>query len=298
MTEAGFFFLAFLLLLVIVLQVRAYYILKKQNSVITQQSLEIQKQNEVLATQNQQLHDLNVEKQQIIGVVSHDLKGPFNRIFALTHLMSFSGDNLTDEQKEYIGKIHQIAVDGLNMVRNLLDSRKIEEEILDLELESIDLEPLVSSFVKNYKTVAQRKKIELIFISSDNVKVVADRLYLSRILDNLVSNAIKFSEQGKRVTVTIENKQENALLSIRDEGPGISEEEQKKLYLKFQKLSAKPTGGESSTGLGLAIVKSLVETMGGSITCKSKLGEGAEFIVTLKSPTHSNQTDSNHLPFR
>ncbi|HCR54518.1 MAG TPA: hypothetical protein DIW27_08890, partial [Cytophagales bacterium] len=134
MVVLGAFFFASLLLLVIILQVRAYYILKRQNAIITRQSIEIQKQNEALARQNQQLHDLNIEKQQIIGVVSHDLKGPFNRIFALMQLMSMTSQNLTLEQKEYMGKIHQIAVDGLNMVRNLLDSRKIEERILDITL--------------------------------------------------------------------------------------------------------------------------------------------------------------------
>lgn len=282
MISIGAFFLASLLLLVIILQVRAYYILKRQNSIITKQSIEIQKQNEALARQNQQLNDLNIEKQQIIGVVSHDLKGPFNRIFAIMQLMSMSGDNLTDDQKEYVGKIHQIAVDGLNMVRNLLDSRQIDEKILDLTLEPIELKPFVSSFVKNFRSVADRKKINLHFKSPDGVVVMADRLYLSRILDNLLSNAIKFSEKEKNVTVSIENSGEQVLLTVTDEGPGISEEDQKKLYRKFQKLTARPTGGESSTGLGLSIVKTLIEKMGGSISCKSQLDEGAAFTITLK----------------
>lgn len=282
MISIGAFFLASLLLLVIILQVRAYIILKRQNSIIMQQSNKIQSQNEELARQNQQLNDLNVEKQQIVDVVSHDLKGPFNRIFALVQLIGLSGDNLTDDQKEYIGKIHQISVDGLNMVRNLLDSKKIEDEILDLVLVPIDLEPFVSSFIKNYKSVAQRKKIDLIFKTHGNTRVVADQLYLNRILDNLISNAIKFSPPERKVTISVGNKHENVLLTVQDEGPGISEEDQEKLYRKFQKLSATPTGGESSTGLGLSIVKTLVEKMGGSITCKSKLGEGTAFSVALK----------------
>lgn len=282
MISIGAFFLASLLLLVIILQVRAYYILKRQNSIITKQSIEIQKQNEALARQNQQLNDLNIEKQQIIGVVSHDLKGPFNRIFAIMQLMSMSGDNLTDDQKEYVGKIHQIAVDGLNMVRNLLDSRQIDEKILDLTLEPIELKPFVSSFVKNFRSVADRKKIYLHFKGPDGVVVMADRLYLSRILDNLLSNAIKFSEKEKNVTVSIENSGEQVLLTVTDEGPGISEEDQKKLYRKFQKLTARPTGGESSTGLGLSIVKTLIEKMGGSISCKSQLDKGAAFTISLK----------------
>jgi len=282
MIAIGAFFLASLLLLVIILQVRAYYILKRQNRIITQQSLEIQKQNEALARQNQLLNDLNIEKQQISGVVSHDLKGPFNRIFALIQLMNMSVGTYTEEQKEYIGKIHQIAVDGLSMVRNLLDTRKLEDKVFEMTIETIDMEAFVSSFVKNYRAVADRKKIEILFQSPSNVNVQADRLFLNRILDNLLSNAIKFSPPETKVIVHIEQKEKETLLSVKDEGPGISAEDQKKLYMKFQRLSAKPTAGESSTGLGLSIVKTLAEKMEGSVECVSELGEGATFTLSIK----------------
>lgn len=277
----GVFFLASLLMLVVILQVRAYYILKRQNKVIIEQSQEIQKQNQVLGRQNQLLNELNSEKQLIIGVVSHDLKGPFNRIFALIQLMNLSNENLSVEQKEYIGKIHQIAVDGLNMVRNLLDTRKLEDRGIDMTLESIHFEPFVSAFVKNYRAVAEEKKIEIVFHSPSDINVVADRLFLNRILDNLLSNAIKFSKPNTKVTVSIEPKGNEILLAVKDEGPGISEEDQKKLYQKFQRLSAKPTAGESSTGLGLSIVKALTEKMGSTVHCQSQ-GAGTKFIVTLK----------------
>lgn len=283
MIAIGIFFLASLLLLVIILQVRAYYILKRQNKVITDQSLEITKQNQVLGRQNQLLNDLNSERQLIIGVVSHDLKGPFNRIFALIQLLNLSNKNLTEEQKEYVGRIHQIAVDGLNMVRNLLDTRKLEERGIDMTLESIQLEPFVDSFIKNYRAIAEEKKIQLVFQSPSDISVIADRLFLNRVLDNLLSNAVKFSKPNKMVTVTIDKKDDQVHLSVKDEGPGISEVDQKRLYQKFQRLSAKPTAGESSTGLGLSIVKVLTEKMGGTIKCESNGDEGAKFIVSLKS---------------
>ena len=284
MITIGSIFLALLLLLVILLQVRAYYILKRQHKIITEQSVEIHKQNVAFARQNQQLSELNVEKQQIIGVVSHDLKGPFNRIFALIQLMNMSSENLSDDQKEYLGKIHQIAVDGLNMVRNLLDSKKLEDHQLEMTLDSLSLEPFLISFVKNYRTVAEKKRIEIFLNCPTDVNVYVDRLFLSRILDNLLSNAIKFSKPDTKVTVSVEDKREEVLLHIKDEGPGISEEDQKKLYQKFQRLTARPTGGESSTGLGLSIVKTLVIKMGGSVQCESKLDEGATFTVSLKKP--------------
>lgn len=287
MIVLGVFFVALLLLLVIILQVRAYYILKRQHKIISEQSVEIHKQNQILARQNLQLNELNIEKQQIIGVVSHDLKGPFNRIFALVQLMNMSGD-LTDEQREYIGKIYHVAVDGLNMVRNLLDSRKLEDKLFEMELTTVPLEPFISSFIKSYKAIAERKKIELELQCPTDIFVEADRLFLNRILDNLVSNAIKFSASGKRVIVWVEERDDTIRLNVKDEGPGISEEDQQKLYYKFQKLTAKPTAGESSTGLGLSIVKTLVEKMGGSIKCESQLGKGSNFVVTLKR-SYSNK---------
>lgn len=276
------FFLAFVLVVASVLLVLAYRAMKKQKATTAGQAGEIRKLNETLLRQNQRLQELNEERRQIISVVSHDLKGPFNRIFALTQLMGLSGDNLTDDQKEYVGKIHQMAVDGLHMVRNLLDSRTIDEEALAPRLGPVDLGALVVSFVKGYEQIALGKGIGLVFNGPGNLSVTADRHYLGRVLDNLLSNAIKFSPSGKEVAVMLEEREGNVVLTVKDEGPGISEADQENLYLRFRKLSAKPTGGESSTGLGLAIVKTLVEKMGGTITCDSREGEGTSFILSLK----------------
>lgn len=289
MVGVSILFLCLLLLLVIILQVRAYHILKRQNRVIVQQSLEIQKQNRELATQNKKLNEVNTEKQQIIGILSHDLKGPFNRIFALIQLMGISNDKMSLEHKEYLDKIHQIAVDGLNMVRNLLDTRKLEDNLVDMTLDTINPVPLVSSFVRNYKTVAEKKKIEIDFESPNEVYVVVDRLFLNRILDNLLSNAIKFSKPGKKVLVSITEGEHEVFLSVKDQGPGISAEDQQKLYTKFQRLSARPTSGESSTGLGLSIVKTLTERMGGTVTCNSVMEEGSTFTLSLKKGNQPNK---------
>lgn len=282
MIVVGVFFFAAALLLVTILQIRAYFTLKRQNKVITEQSVEIQKQNQILARQNQQLNQLNVEKHQIIGVVSHDLKGPFNRIFALIQLVKMSGQNLTEDQREYISRIHQVSTDGLGMVRNLLDSRQLEEKEPEMEIDSIPLAPFVTSFIKNYQELAEEKAIKISARCPSTMVVETDRLFLYRVLDNIVSNAIKFSPSGSEVAVTVEGKNDRVNISIKDQGPGISEEDQKKLYRKFQRLTAKPTAGESSTGLGLSIVKSLVDKMGGTIDCQSELGSGTTFMVSLK----------------
>lgn len=274
-----------LLLVVIGLQVRAYLKLKQKNKLILVQSREIKRQIQEQEKRNKEVGDLVHEKQQLIGLVSHDLKGPFNRIFALIQLMELTNENLTEEQREYLGKIHQIVADGLSMIRNLLDNRRLEDQGIDHTPENLNLSYAVGSLVKNYRTLAVKKKIQIHFEPPAQAVVLADKMYLNRIFENLISNALKFSPEGKNIFVLIEEAGDKFLVKVKDEGPGITKEDQKNLYRKFQRLSARPTGGESTTGLGLSIVKALVEKMGSEIICESEEGMGTTFIVKLNKGT-------------
>jgi len=273
--------LIILLLVVIFLQVRAYLKLKQKNKLILVQSREIKRQILEQEKRNKQVGELVHEKQQLIGLVSHDLKGPFNRIFALIQLMEITSENLTSEQHQYLGKIHQIVADGLGMIRNLLDNRRLEDQGIDLTPESLNLVTVLGSLIKNYRTLSAKKKIQIQFQAPQQAIVLADKLYIYRIFENLISNALKFSPEERNIFVTIDEVSEKIVVKVKDEGPGISREDQKKLYQKFQRLSARPTGGESSTGLGLAIVKALVEKMGSELICESKEGFGTTFIVKM-----------------
>lgn len=282
MNQGIWVFLIASLLASVIYMVRVYRKSIKQNKLILQQSKEIQKQNKELEYRNKLLQELNIEKQQIISVVSHDLKGPFNRIFALMQLMSMSSENLSDVQKDYLGKIHQIVADGLNMVRNLLDNRKLEYQAgIDLHPEFLNINGILNSLVKQYQPLASKKNILLRYDAPPSLPIQSDKLYLFRIFENLLSNAIKFSPSNKNVTVIAVDLGNAIEISIEDEGPGINAEDQLKLYQKFQKLTAKPTGGESSTGLGLSIVKTMVEKMKGKIHYQSEDGKGAKFVVNL-----------------
>jgi two-component system sensor histidine kinase/response regulator len=270
------------LLASVIYMIRAYRKSMRQNKLILHQSEEIQKQNRELEHRNRLLQEFNTERQQIIGVVSHDLKGPFNRIFALTQLMSMSAENLNSDQKEYLGKIHQIVLDGLGMVRNLVDNRKLEDRGIDMRLETLNFSAILSSLVKQYQSLAEKKNIRLHYQAPPSISIEADKLYITRIFENLLSNAIKFSPPKTEIFVATTDLGGEIEISVQDEGPGINEDDEKKLYHKFERLTARPTGGESSTGLGLSIVKTLIEKMGGKIRYESRVGKGATFVVNLR----------------
>jgi signal transduction histidine kinase len=135
--------------------------------------------------------------------------------------------------------------------------------------------------VKHYQTIAEKKKIEIDLKISGDTNIRADKNYLSRVVENLLSNAVKFSEGNKKIECELIRKNDTVDFSVKDEGPGISEEDQRRLFSRFQSLSAKPTAGESSTGLGLYIAKSIAEKMRAEILCESQLGKGAKFILRM-----------------
>lgn len=262
--------------------------LRGKNKLISEQAKEIERQFFELKKKGDELSNLVHQNQQIISVVSHDLKGPFNRIFALIQLLNFEAPNFTKDQREYLDKIHQIVADGLAMMRNLLDNRRLEEKGIDLVKEKVNVTNLLTSLVKNYQVLASKKSVTIHLDCAPALILQSDKGYLTRIFENLLSNALKFSETERNIFVKASETDENIIVSIKDEGPGISQDDQSKMFQKFQRLSAKPTAGESSTGLGLWIVKTIVKKMNGEITCESALKEGATFMVRLsKHPSTS-----------
>src|SRR5258706_12815811 len=226
-----------------------YALMKTRKDAISMetQSRVIEKHMLELEDSNRQLDNLNQEKLQLIGLVSHDLKGPFNRIFALVQLMNMSSKDMTEDQIEYLGKIQQISIDGLSMVRNLLDSRRLDEKGIELKEGVLDFANVVTSLVKHYRSIAEKKKIEVDLDISGETTIRGDKNYLSRIIENLLSNALKFSSENTKIYCALTRQNDSLEFSVKDEGPGISAEDKPKLFQRFQSLSAKPTSGESST---------------------------------------------------
>jgi len=235
-----------------------------------------------------QLSALQQEKQKLIGIVSHDIKSPLNRIYALVQLLQMDSANLTDEQKNFLEKMHIVVADGLDMIRNLVNYRTIEGDNFALLPEPIPLQDFIQSSVTSFLTVASKKEIKLI-VESENLILQTDKQCLQRAVDTLLSNALKFSFPGKKVWVRAKaGPDKTAIIEIEDEAFGFKHEELTELYQKFKKFTARPTGGESSTGLGLFIARSMIEKIGGKILCLNREGIGSTFRLVVPENLPAN----------
>ena len=150
--------------------------------------------------------------------------------------------------------------------------------------EKVDLPGVVRRVCGYYRDVAARKTIRVTVASAADVPPVrADRVLVAAVLDNLLSNAVKYSPPGTHIAVQVRGEPGGAVCSVKDEGPGLSRDDQARLFQRGVQLAPRPTGGESSTGYGLAVAKELVEKLGGAIWCESTLGEGATFAFRLRA---------------
>ena len=161
-----------------------------------------------------------------------------------------------------------------------------------LRFEPIDLALCIERFCDFYRRAAQQKQIELLVESAADVPPVrADRVAMASVLDNLVSNAIKYSKPGKRVWLRVRRENDGVVCEVRDEGPGLSGSDQGRLFQRGVRLTPQPTAGEPSTGYGLAVARDLMQRLGGEIWCESALGQGTAFFVRL--PLYEEATSTS-----
>lgn len=230
---------------------------------------------------NDALIQLNVEKDHFLGIAAHDLKSPINSVLGLINLLKRE-ENLTESQLEYLSIMERSCIGMKSLVSNLLDINKIEQGGAVLQKEEIEIKNIINTQKNIFSDLALQKGIKLNFEDhTQNTSLMADKDALNRILENLLSNALKFSVSSTEVKLKVSATPTHITFEIKDQGPGISKSDLPKLFGKFQRLSARPTGGESSSGLGLSIVKELVELMKGKISVDTKEQEGSTFLVEI-----------------
>ncbi|MGB3180187.1 MAG: HAMP domain-containing sensor histidine kinase [Cyclobacteriaceae bacterium] len=248
--------------------------LESKNRLITRQNLNISKNNELMS-------ELYNEHKSLVSVVAHDLKSPLNKIQGLTNILEMSGP-LNEDQKDAINKIYHVVDGGRSLISDLNSLIYFEDHDVRASYKPVHLKPYVDNLLMEHESYAWKKGIKLDYYENDcDFTVTTDEKFLTRILDNLISNAIKFSYPDSVVYISCYRNKGTFGLQVIDEGPGISQTDLQQLYKKFKKLSAKPTGGETSTGLGLSIVKTLVLKLQGDISVDSKEGKGTKFTVVF-----------------
>lgn len=236
---------------------------------------------------NQELKRLNQLKSRFLAVAAHDLKNPMSTVLLLVDkLLQMDERAVTPaEQKQMARRIRDSIHRMLGTVQGLMDSALYESEHVPLKKRSIDLVALVRHVMEENHLYASSKRIHLQgFLPSDPLRVEADEMRIREAIDNLVNNAIKFSPLDRSVEIAIATPPDAPAavrVMVKDQGPGLSEEDKVTMFGAYQRLSAVPTGGETSIGIGLSIVKQMVELHGGRVWVEGEHGKGAAFFIEL-----------------
>jgi len=252
--------------------------LRQQNEELDQQRLQIE-------TQNQALLKASRLKSEFIATISHELRTPMNAIMGFSQLLLRQyPDPLSEQQLDMVKRIFDNSRNLLGMVNEVLDFSKIEANRLELHPETFQLSALVLSTVQELKALALDKNLTLTADIPDPIQTLQltnDPDCLRRILVNLISNAIKFTEAGGVTLSLKQSSAEQVEIAVCDTGIGIPLKQLKTIFEPFRQADQSLTRCHAGTGLGLAITDSLVKAMQGQISVDSQLGEGSTFRVQL-----------------
>jgi two-component system sensor histidine kinase/response regulator len=237
-----------------------------------------------LHRRNEELEEAIQMKNRFLSIASHDLKNPLGVVMGFASiLLKYPGITEDEELSEIVGALHRSSTRMFELVTDLLDTAALELGRIDLQFTRVPVALLMQHIEEYYLPQAHAKQQHLCFdnCKDPNIIVKGDFNRLKQVIDNLVNNAIKYSPRGSRIEVWSHSDAQKVQIHIRDQGPGFTEEDKKHLYGYFQRLSAMPTGGESSTGVGLAIIKQIVDLHGGQILLDTRPGQGSVFTVEL-----------------
>jgi two-component system sensor histidine kinase/response regulator len=231
------------------------------------------------------LKQLAEDKDELLGILAHDLKNHLGGMQMSSQLLHKRIQALGDERAAQLSdNILRSGGQLLIFVKEFLANAVADHGVV-LKPAVINFSDAVAHTLQQHEEAAQAKKLVLeAKLPNEDTAVLADSSALAQVLDNLLSNALKFSPPGRRVLVSVHPGAEQVECRIQDHGPGFTGEDRARLFRRYTRLSARPTDGEPSSGLGLSIVLKLVTLMRGEVTCESAPGEGATFIVRLPRP--------------
>jgi signal transduction histidine kinase len=242
-----------------------------------------------LEDSHDRLAQLNEEKAELLRMAAHDLRGPLTGVLLNLDLAQQGGIKAEDALPRIRNHVEQM----LMLMTDLLDSETLDEGRRRLTFAAVNTAAMIHEVLASLASVAERKKIRFDTSGVGRVSaVLADAGALRQIIENLASNALKFSSPGHTIWLVLTEWNHRVRLEVRDEGPGVQPDEVERIFAKYARGSAKPTAGEQSTGLGLSIVRQLVTAMNGRAWCESTPGKGATFIVVLPTTAPSPMKDT------
>lgn len=249
---------------------------------ITRDITERKKIEQKVNDQNEELKTLNSEKDKFFSIIAHDLRSPFNAFLGLTELMAKNLRNFKlDEIQNIATKLNHNANNLYRLLTNLLEWSKIQRGLTDLNPESLIIKNIIQNSFNVFKETAQQKGIEVTIEIKDDLYIFADKAMFETIMRNLISNALKFTDKGGRISISAERNGEQSIISVSDTGIGMNKELLDDLFKIDKQTSRKGTDNEASTGLGLLLCKEFTKKLNGNIYVESEEGKGSRFTVSF-----------------
>lgn len=229
------------------------------------------------------LKEKNLKQEGFLLNITHDLRAHLSIILSVMQCIDYGNANVADEKaKEYLTMVKRSSLKMLKLINNLMDTTRFENNYYELSKTNIEIVSMIEGTINCIDRYAIQKNIHLVFDTNKEECIAAvDPQVIDRIIMNLISNAIKFSDRDKNIYVNLIINNKEIKISIRDEGPGISEEDKHKIFNRFYQVTKRKDNEQSGSGIGLDLVNYLTRSHNGSITVNSELGVGSEFIVTL-----------------
>ncbi len=267
--------------------------LRESNELLKKKNKELEEKREQIHIQNLKLLEASETKSKFLATMSHELRTPLNAIMAFSQMLERKNKgNFSTSQVDMIQRIHNNGKNLLALINDILDLSKIEAGGLQLHPEEFDLSQLITTTVDELRSLKVQKKLELkININLQDTKTVNDRTRLRQILVNLISNAIKFTDEGMVWIEAKEISETHLAIEVGDTGIGISANEIKHIFEPFRQINQSISRKYAGTGLGLAITQSLAKMMDGNILVESELDKGSTFRVEL--PRYIEVEESN-----
>lgn len=280
--------ISFLLLVAVISIFIGYRSKRKVNHFLKSRNEEVTNQKDELQRLNEQLKDLDRTKNKLFSVIAHDLKSPFQGLLGLTEIITEEYDELSEEEIKNYASLMKDSANGIyKLLENLLEWARLQRDLIDFEIESIDLNRIVSDILEIQNSNAVSKKINVNNNIEPNTFIDADKNMIKTILRNLISNAIKFTSEKGEIELSANNKTDFIEVCVRDSGIGIPNTLIEKLFVLGEKTSRPGTDGETSTGLGLILCKEYVEKHQGIIKIESKINFGTKICFSIPYKNNS-----------